>query len=74
MLKWGFMRTFPGKENATVNVKFESSFFQIVVVILISLLAINQSVSHRRFYQCVNPKKKLSMRHPLSNFGTFSYF
>ena len=57
MLKWGFMRTFPGKENATVNVKFESSFFQIVVVFLISLLAINQSVSHRRFYQCVNHKK-----------------
>ena len=54
MLKWGFMRTFPGKEDATVNVKFESSSFQIVVVFLISLLAINQSVSHRRFYLCRN--------------------
>ena len=58
MLKWGFMRTFPGKEDATVNVKFESSSFQIVVVFLISLLAINQSVSHRRFYLCVNPIKR----------------
>ena len=34
----------------------------------------SQSVSHKRFHQCVNHKKKLSLRHPLPTFGSFSFF
>ena len=29
----------------------------------------SQSVSQKRFYQCVNPKQKLTFRHSLSTFG-----
>ena len=39
-----------------------------------SLLAPSQSVSHKRFHQCVNHKKKLSLRHPLPTVGSFSFF
>ena len=40
-----------------------------------SLPTPSQSVSHKRFhYQCVNHKKKLSLRHPLQTFGSFSFF
>ena len=96
VLKWGFMGTFPGKQDVIVNVNVRSyvklggqlivwcgpitwrhllfcqnlvgklltlptlSFFDNVVVFLTSLSAISQSVSYRRFYQCVNPWKKLS--------------
>ena len=38
------------------------------------LLTPSQSVSHKRFHQCVNHKKKLSLRHPLPTFGSFSFF
>ena len=41
---------------------------------LMSLLTPSQSVSHKRFHQCVNHKKKLSLRHPLPTFGSFSFF
>ena len=34
----------------------------------------SQSVSHKQFHQCVNHKKKLSLRHPLPTFGSFSFF
>jgi hypothetical protein len=34
----------------------------------------SQSVSHKRFHQCVNHKKKLSLRHPLPTIGSFSFF
>ena len=34
----------------------------------------SQSVSHKQFHQCVNHKKKLSLRHPLPNYGNFSFF
>ena len=34
----------------------------------------SQSVSHKRFHQCVNHKKKLHLRHPLPTFGSFSFF
>ena len=37
-----------------------------------SLLTPSQSVSHKRFHQCVNHKKKL--RHPLPTFCSFSFF
>ena len=39
-----------------------------------SLPTPSQSVSHKRFHQCVNHKKKLSLRHPLPTFGNFSFF
>ena len=39
-----------------------------------SLPTPSQSVSHKRFHQFVNPNKKLSLRHPLPTFGTFSFF
>ena len=39
-----------------------------------SLATPSQSVSHKRFHQCVNHKKKLSLRHPLPTFGSFSFF
>ena len=39
-----------------------------------SLLTPSQSVSHKWFHQCVNHKQKLSLRHPLPTFGSFSYF
>ena len=39
-----------------------------------SLPTPSQSVSHKRFHQCVNHKKKLSLRHPLPTFGSFSFF
>ena len=39
-----------------------------------SLPTPSQSVSHKRFHQCVNHKKKLSLRHPLPTFGSFSLF
>ena len=39
-----------------------------------SLPTLSQSVSHKRFHQCVNHKKKLSLRHPLPSFGSFSFF
>ena len=39
-----------------------------------SLLTPSQSVSHKRFHQWVNHKKKISLRHPLPSFGSFSFF
>ena len=39
-----------------------------------SLLTQSQSFSHKRFNRYVNHKKKLSLRHPLPTFGTFSFF
>ena len=39
-----------------------------------SLLTPSQSVSHKRFHQCVNHKKKVSLRHVLPTFGSFSFF
>ena len=39
-----------------------------------SLPTPNQSVSHKQFHQCVNHKKKLSLRHFLPTFGSFSFF
>ena len=39
-----------------------------------SFLTPSQSVSHKRVHQCVNQKKKLSLWHPLSTFGNFSFF
>ena len=39
-----------------------------------SLPTPSQSVSHKRFHQSVNHKKKLSLRHPLPTFGGFSFF
>jgi hypothetical protein len=38
------------------------------------LLAPSQSVSNKRLHQFVNHKKKLSLRHPLTTFGSFSFF
>ena len=37
-------------------------------------LNLSQSVSNKRFHQCSNHKKKLSLRHPLPTFGNFSFF
>ena len=34
----------------------------------------SQSVSHKRFHQCVNHEKELSLRHPLPAFDSFSFF
>ena len=34
----------------------------------------SQSVSHKWFHQCVNYKEKISLRHPLPTFVTFSFF
>ena len=34
----------------------------------------SQSVSHKRFHQCVNHEKNLSLRYPLLTFGSFSFF
>ena len=39
-----------------------------------SLLTPSQSVLHKRFHQCVIHKKKLSLRHLLPTFGSFSFF
>ena len=39
-----------------------------------SLPTPSQSVSHKRLLQCVNHKKKLSLRHPLPTSGSFSFF
>ena len=36
-----------------------------------SLPTPSQSVSHKQFHQCVNHKKKLSLRHLLPTFGSF---
>ena len=62
LLKWGFTRTFPGNQDETMKLKFifinSSSFWT-------PLPTSSQSVSHRQFYQCVNPKKKVSLRHPI---------
>ena len=33
-----------------------------------------QSLPHKQFHQCVNHKIQLCLRHPLPNFGTFSFF
>jgi hypothetical protein len=41
---------------------------------LMSLPTPSQSVSHKRFHQCLNHKKKLNLRHPLPTFGSFSFF
>ena len=34
----------------------------------------SQFVSHKGFHQCVNHKKKLTLRHPSPTFGSFSFF
>ena len=34
----------------------------------------SQSVSHKWFHHCMNHKKKLNLRHPLTTFGSFSFF
>ena len=39
-----------------------------------SLPTPSQSVSHKRFHQCVNHRKKLSLRHPSPTFVSFSFF
>ena len=39
-----------------------------------SLQTPSQFVSHKWFHQCVNHKKKLSLRHFLPTFGSFSFF
>ena len=39
-----------------------------------SLPTPSQSVSQKRFHQCVNHKKKLTLRHPSPTFGSFSFF
>ena len=39
-----------------------------------SLQTPSQSVSHKRFHQYLNHKRKLSLRHPLPTFGSFSFF
>ena len=39
-----------------------------------SLLTQSQSVSLKRFHQCVNHKKNLSLGYPLLTFGSFSFF
>ena len=39
-----------------------------------SLPTLSQSVSHKGFHQYLNHKKKLSLRHPLPTFGSFSFF
>ena len=39
-----------------------------------SLLTTSQSFSHKWFHQCIIHKKKLSLRHPLPTFGSFSFF
>ena len=38
-----------------------------------SLPTPSQSVSHKQFLQCVNHKKKLTLRHPSPTFGSFSF-
>ena len=40
----------------------------------VKVLAPSQSVSQKRFHQCVNHKKKLSLRRPLPTFDSFSFF
>ena len=39
-----------------------------------SLLTPGQSISQKRFRQCVNHKKKPSLRHPFPTFGGFNFF
>jgi len=56
-------------------VKLKSgSFLQTFSISLMSLPTPSQSVSHKRLHQCVNHKKKLSLRHLLPTFGSFSFF
>ena len=39
-----------------------------------SLPTLSQSVSNKGFYECLNHKKKLNLRHPLPIFGSFRFF
>ena len=39
-----------------------------------SLPTPSQSVSHKRFHQCVDNKKKVILRDPFPTFGSFSFF
>ena len=39
-----------------------------------SLPSPSQSVSHKQFHQCLNHKKKLSLRHSSPSFGSFNLF
>ena len=55
-------------------IKVWAHLYKILVFFLIALLTPSQSVSHKRFHKCVNHKKKLSLRHPLPTFGSFSFF
>ena len=61
--------------NQDVTVKLKSELiFKNLSISLMFLPTPSQSVSHKRFHQCVNHKKKLSLRHPLPTFVSFSFF
>ena len=70
----GFTWTFPRIRDVTVKLKSELIFIKKFSIHLMSLPTPSQSVSHKRFHQCVNHKKKLILRHVLPTFGSFSFF
>ena len=51
-----------------------SSFLWNISISLMTLLTPSQCVSHKWFHQCVNLKKKPSLRHPIPTFGSFDFF
>ena len=69
VFKKGFMRTFLRNQDVTMKLKSELIFIKFQYFFNVP----SQSISHKLFLQCVNHKKKLSLRHPLPTFGSFSF-
>ena len=69
VLKLGFKRTFPGNQDATVKLMLELIFLNFGSFRYSCL-----PFSYRQFYQFLNPRNWLSLRHSSSTFSSFSYF
>ena len=63
----GFYVDISQESRCNIEIKIRAHFS------FISLSTPSQSVSQKRFHQCVNNKKKLSLRYPLPTFGSFSF-
>ena len=57
----GFFTNISQESRCNSKIKVWAHFYKILVFIM-SLPTPSQSVSHKRFHQCVNHKKKLSLR------------
>ena len=73
MLKQGFMRIFPRNQSVTVKLTFELIFIKFKY--FFDVLANPRPICFTQMiHQCVNHKKRLSLRYPLTNFSNFSFF